>query len=97
MQNPTHYEVTLMDGEPILKVAVEIEGGILCTGMRLDAHEPGTTGALVGYVANSLVLNAPQFPGSGATEPAAASRSVQVGSNSIEVLTVEFIAEQGDE
>ena len=93
IQNQTHYQVTAEDGDLILTVAVEVEGGMLCTGMRLDAHEPGTTGALVGYVANSLALNAPQFPGTGATEPATASRSVQVGPNSIEVLNVEFIAE----
>lgn len=97
IQNQTHYQVTAEDGELILTVAVEVEGGMLCAAMRLDAYEPGATGALAGYVANSLAINAAQFPGPGATEPATTNRSVQVGPNSLEVLAVEFIAEQGDE
>lgn len=97
IQNQTHYQVTAEEGELILTVAVEVEGGMLCAAMRLDAYDPGATGALAGYVANSLALNAPQFPGTGATEPATASRSVQVGPSSIEVMTVEFIAESGAE
>ena len=97
IQNQTHYQVTAEDGELILTVAVEIEGGMLCAAMRLDAYDPGATGALAGYVANSLALNAAQFPGQGATEPVTAERTVQVGPSSIEVMPVEFIAEQGDE
>lgn len=93
IQNQTHYQVTAEDGELILTVAVEIEGGMLCAAMRLDAYDPGATGALAGYVANSLALNTQQFPGAGATESSSASRSVQVGPSSIEVLSVEFIAE----
>ena len=97
IQNQTHYQVTAEDGELILTVAVEVEGGMLCAAMRLDAYDPGATGALAGYVANSLALNAAQFPGRGAAEPVTAERTVQVGPSSIEVMTVEFIAESGAE
>lgn len=93
IQNQTHYQVTAEEGELILTVAVEVEGGMLCAAMRLDAYDPGTTGALAGYVANSLALNAAQFPGHGATESVTAERTVQIGPSSIEVMLVEFIAE----
>lgn len=96
IQSQTHYQVTAEEGELILTVAVEIEGGMLCAAMRLDAYDPGATGALAGYVANSLALNAAQFPGHGATESVTAERTVQIGPSSIEVMLVEFIAEQCD-
>lgn len=92
IHSETSFNVQSQGGDLMLLVAVQIPQGILCTGVLIDAYDPGATGALAGTISANLALNAAQFPGDDST-PRTADRTVQVGPSSIEVLTVEFIAE----
>lgn len=92
IHSETSFNVHAEDGDLMLLVAVQVPQGILCTGVLIDAYDPGATGALAGTIGANLALNAPQFPGDDST-PRTADRTVQVGPSSIEVLTVEFIPE----